>query len=936
MVPHHTIRQQPNSGSSNSFLKDSLKRLKIIRGQKDRRPRVSAIQNALVHGDTALSPGDSTPGNSTVTTTDGLGEVTSINEYGSGGTSSAPYSSVSFTHDRLGQQTTETQSFSINGIASPTATLATTSQIQAGQGMTTTLNVSLGTQKFLTTTTTTDVQGRVTQISQDINQNAGSLWLQGVPGLDKSVSIEYWGTGQRQSLTRTQGSSTAAGYTNYNTSYSSSTNAQTNTLYNWQQRNGQAISTFISTINGQGQTATTLNNLYSSGSTATVLSSVNQQYQYGVNGQLSSIQQQQSNGSWATISSTNYNSAGNNTGDTIGAGDRTVYDYSSGATFTYDRDGNVTSEAMYVPSVAGGGSVSQQTTVFAWDNHGNLLSAVTTLSGAQVSETDYFYDGLNRMISETVKTFGSSPTTTQSGYIYDGSSQLLTINLTSGDANQGRVLQSNFLGDQSGEILAIDMPGQTTGQPTPAVWLFTDLSGTPTSFGTVNSLGTWQIQQRVMGSTGLVTSTLGDTTNALNQTPVIWDGAQQQTQLNTPTLYDLNGHWYDPVQNRFLTPGPISATSTNPYTLNGNNPINSASSVNWDAISGPDAYSNGFNRFVGGTVQSVVGDNNLANASDTQLFLGTAAFSTAIVFGGWAGLGAAGLIGTGTAGASYLTGVGTTLAYASLGVSSARVAFSGGNDGIVDLGLDLFGVGALRYAGAATGLAKTAWMTADIGANAYQGVAGSVGSYQAFAQGNYVGGVLGVAGGLLGFAGAAYGARGFQLALLNDPTMNPLNYSYALRAQGIYGGLPLPGVSANFVGANTHFPTMAGGTGAAYNEALGQGVYVLRNPHTNEIEYVGRGDAPSRLLEHSRLGSGKDDLIGEILFNNNLPAAQAQSLENELMNMFGGPNSINPGTSLRNKIQGIAEGNPNFLNLEFAAGDDLVIEALRRLGKLPR
>ena len=41
MVPHHTIRQQPNSGSSNSFLKDSLKRLKIIRGQKDRRPRDS-------------------------------------------------------------------------------------------------------------------------------------------------------------------------------------------------------------------------------------------------------------------------------------------------------------------------------------------------------------------------------------------------------------------------------------------------------------------------------------------------------------------------------------------------------------------------------------------------------------------------------------------------------------------------------------------------------------------------------------------------------------------------------------------------------------------------------------------------------------------------------------------------------------------------------
>lgn len=131
------------------------------------------------------------------------------------------------------------------------------------------------------------------------------------------------------------------------------------------------------------------------------------------------------------------------------------------------------------------------------------------------------------------------------------------------------------------------------------------------------------------------------------------------------------------------------------------------------------------------------------------------------------------------------------------------------------------------------------------------------------------------------------------------------------------------------------FPTRPGGSGAAYNELTGQGVYILRDS-SGKIRYVGRGGAPERLIAHSKLGSGKDDLVGEILFNNNLPAAQAPRLEQELMQMLGGPRSVKPSTSLRNKIQGIGEGNPNFLDLEFAADHELVIEALRRAGLLGR
>lgn len=54
------------------------------------------------------------------------------------------------------------------------------------------------------------------------------------------------------------------------------------------------------------------------------------------------------------------------------------------------------------------------------------------------------------------------------------------------------------------------------------------------------------------------------------------------------------------------------------------------------------------------------------------------------------------------------------------------------------------------------------------------------------------------------------------------------------------------------------------------------------------------------------------------------------------MQMLGGPVSTNSGTALLNRIQSVAESNPEFLWLEFAAHDGLVIEALRRAGLLGR
>jgi hypothetical protein len=128
---------------------------------------------------------------------------------------------------------------------------------------------------------------------------------------------------------------------------------------------------------------------------------------------------------------------------------------------------------------------------------------------------------------------------------------------------------------------------------------------------------------------------------------------------------------------------------------------------------------------------------------------------------------------------------------------------------------------------------------------------------------------------------------------------------------------------------------LPGGTGSMFDEANGTGVYVLRNSK-GQIEYVGSGDAPARLEAHATPGSGKEDLTGQILFNNNLSAAEAISLEQELQQLLGGVKSTNSQTSLRNQIQALGEGNPQFTHLEFAASDSLVIEALQRAGVIGR
>lgn len=98
------------------------------------------------------------------------------------------------------------------------------------------------------------------------------------------------------------------------------------------------------------------------------------------------------------------------------------------------------------------------------------------------------------------------------------------------------------------------------------------------------------------------------------------------------------------------------------------------------------------------------------------------------------------------------------------------------------------------------------------------------------------------------------------------------------------------------------------------------------------------GDRTDEILARWRPGEGTAwylaDHIGTIRDLVNAAAAEAVSLENEVMHLLGGPRSINPATQLRNQIQALGEGNADFIPLEFAADDGMVIEALRRAGLL--
>ena len=122
-----------------------------------------------------------------------------------------------------------------------------------------------------------------------------------------------------------------------------------------------------------------------------------------------------------------------------------------------------------------------------------------------------------------------------------------------------------------------------------------------------------------------------------------------------------------------------------------------------------------------------------------------------------------------------------------------------------------------------------------------------------------------------------------------------------------------------------------GGTRANYNKQTGQGLYALIDD-AGSVRYIGRGDAPVRLLKHA----SSKDLGGfrqVILRNNDLTKAQAKGLENYLIGRFGGAKSMNELTNLFNRIRSFARTNGNARSYKNAATNDLIEEVMGKINK---
>ncbi|WP_439854734.1 RHS repeat-associated core domain-containing protein [Pseudomonas yamanorum] len=126
-------------------------------------------------------------------------------------------------------------------------------------------------------------------------------------------------------------------------------------------------------------------------------------------------------------------------------------------------------------------------------------------------------------------------------------------------------------------------------------------------------------------------------------------------------------------------------------------------------------------------------------------------------------------------------------------------------------------------------------------------------------------------------------------------------------------------------------PSGVGGTGTAYDKLNGQGLYVLKDEAGN-VKYVGRGDAPARVAKHADT-DGKDDLIAQILWENNLSKAQAKGLEQRIMDLYGKPRSQNRDTPLLNEYRSYRPENPNAPLYRDSATDQLFNETVNRIGQ---
>ncbi len=448
---------------------------------------------------------------------------------------------------------------------------------------------------------------------------------------------------------------------------------------------------------------------------------------------------------------------------TVGAANRLLQD--TAYTYRYDNEGNLIERKLINPPIV---SIDVRTEKYEWDHRNRLLQVERIQEDGNISSrVTHEYDGLNRHVATHTQHFdgfGQPSVSDTTVFFMDGQEVLYDITLDSGTAE----IEKGYLyGPAANELLAVDVAvdNETLPDYTQTAWVFSDPQGTARSLATYTNGVGWFFQHRHTNAFGNLYHVDGVNGHpVLGEVPQFWSGFRYEA---TTQLYDMQGSWFDSRSGRHISSAATGDTNT--YRYNGNLPTsytgpltsNTVTRFDFSTIEGDAAFSGFLGNTVGRATYATFGDD-LASASNFELFAGTAAFSAAVVLSGGYALGSAGLIGGSFAAAevSYLGAAGTALAGVSIGVSGARVAFSGGADGKTDLALDVASVGIAGWLRAAKGATRLGLLATDTSINTFQGARSSAYAYDSFSRGDYLGGSLNGLGAFLGFASA--GVRGFQ------------------------------------------------------------------------------------------------------------------------------------------------------------------------------
>jgi YD repeat-containing protein len=568
-----------------------------------------------------FSPGSilqtATPIQTYITTSNPAGQTLDTS-----GSSGATVSDVTNTYDALGRLANTLQTGSAFGTTTPSAQFDyaysptifdVNSQNESNiagseENVTLSLNQTPGpvagnNVEFSVTTYDFDNLGRDWGVKQDLISAGAILWMNQSVGRDKNIRVVYNADNTPSQLVRQEGlnysegtGDNLRGITTYDYGPTGNLTAINNQI-NRGHASGNTLSNYAYTYDSSTNTPSSYtSNFYDVGTVAPIATE-SRVVHADTMGRLNVVNL--SFGATSTSWNYTYDAAGNrvtaqpaDTASTVNAQNQLV----SGPVYSYqyDNEGHVIQRTANANTNTG--SVVRE--VYTWDNRGRLTEVDQFDSSNTLLNTiQYVYDALDRRIGEKITP--ASGAAQVLGFVYSGSQQLLTIDVTSGVQTAG-VIQSNFYGPL-GDLNAIDVaPGTASAGTTQTVWAFADPAGAIRTVARFDeNTSSWIVLHRQTDEFGNLYDTQGTAAARsdiyLTAVPLYLGSFQLDPQTG---LYLAGSRWYDPTDGRFLAP---SGPGAGDYGFNPPNPMNlatgyvSGGQIGDSYIPGDDtAFFNGF------------------------------------------------------------------------------------------------------------------------------------------------------------------------------------------------------------------------------------------------------------------------------------------------------------------------------------------------------